>query len=674
MIDWMPAPIAPGLRIPVFLTPERAEGGPPEDLDFDAAEHTLVGVLADASMADFLNVGGAWMQWIAQTIATHTRGSRHRVLPVALDGPGLGMFGGANAVVLREAGFTTRLARLGFALAVQAHHLLQAPDEEVVDSQSGKLGVAPFKIFVSHAKKDLDSEYQDPVRITQDALRELPVREWFDSRDIPWGEDFGDAIRRGIDDADTVVVFLTDTWSSRPWCVTEGLYAKERGRPTIVVDALQDGEARAFPYGGNTRTLRWRPAVRPPETDDAKELAAWRTESTEEGLRVIATAVREALRAAHGRAKLQALAEPEDHVLDVAPEAAHIAFTARKGTFLYPDPPVGRGEHRLLRQIVPDAEFVTPMIRFAHARRGRPATRFAVSISESSELAKHGLSEVHQRQLTDEVHLYLLLAGLRVVYGGRLDPDNLDDPDNFTRRLFNLVSDYWDVARNADTAIAPIHNVCPWPLWKSYGPQVGILFGPRTATIEKLELPADFPIPAAELAPQANGYVPHDTPPRLYAWARALTHMREHVTQTSAARLCIGGKLAHFVGPLPGLVEEPLVQLRAKKPLFLVGALGGATKLVIDLLQGVPRPEMTTAGMRQVVPHYDELAAMYTRYGGALPSAESIAAELGELGSRGIAAAMNNGLDDEENRALFRSIDPVRVAQWVLVGLGRLGI
>src|SRR5690606_28409344 len=125
-------------------------------------------------------------------------------------------------------------------------------------------------------------------------------------RDIPWGEDFGDAIRRGIDDADTVVVFLTDTWSSRPWCVTEGLYAKERGRPTIVVDALQDGEARAFPYGGNTRTLRWRPAVRPPDTDDAKELAAWRTESTEEGLRVIATAVREALRAAHGRAKLQA--------------------------------------------------------------------------------------------------------------------------------------------------------------------------------------------------------------------------------------------------------------------------------------------------------------------------------------------------------------------------------
>lgn len=675
LIDWMPAPIAPGLRIPVFLAPERADGGPPEDLDFETAEHTLVGVLADATMANFLDgSGSAWLRWIETTAKMHSPGSRHRLLPVALDDAGLKLFGGANAVVIRNVGFTTMLSRLSFALAVQAHHLLKSADRDVLASRDGRLGAAPFKIFVSHAKKDLDEEHLDPVRITQDALRELPVREWFDARDIPWGEDFGDVIRKGVDDSDTIVVFLTDTWSSRPWCVTEGLYAKEKGRPTIVVDALQDGEARAFPYGGNTRTLRWRPSVRPREGASVEERKAWRAESEVEGMRVIATAVREALRATHGQARLQAFAKPRDYVLDVAPEAAHVAFTAGSGTFLYPDPPVGRDEQRLLHQLLPNAEFVTPMIRFAHARRSRPLATFAVSISESGELAKHGLTELHQRQLTDEVHLYLLLAGIQIVYGGRLDPDHLDDPDNFTRRLFNLVADYWDVARNAEAAIVPILNVSPWPLWKSYGPEVGQLFGPRTATFEGLELPSDFPIPLADLHPQTNGFVPDDTPERLYAWARSMTHMREYVTHKSAARLCIGGKLSGFVGPIPGLLEEPLIQLRAKKPLFLVGALGGATKLVIDLLQGRSRPDMTTAEMRQLAPHHDGVAAVYARYGEVSPSPESIAAELHELGAGGVAGALRNGLDEEENRELFRSVDPVRVAQLVLEGLGRLEI
>jgi len=35
------------------------------------------------------------------------------------------------------------------------------------------------------------------------------------------------------------------------------LRAKQLGRPVLVVDALKQGEARSFPYLGNTPTVRW---------------------------------------------------------------------------------------------------------------------------------------------------------------------------------------------------------------------------------------------------------------------------------------------------------------------------------------------------------------------------------------------------------------------------------
>ena len=157
-----------------------------------------------------------------------------------------------------------RLARLSFSMSVRALHLL-ADDR----NQDPALGTAPITLFVSHAKKDLDKQdQQDPVRWTQGALQELPVREWFDAREIREGADFESEIRNGLRRADAMLVFLTDAWASRPWCRTEALIAKEVGTPIVVVDALTEGEPRSFPYGGNTRLLlrtsppAWKPLAR----------------------------------------------------------------------------------------------------------------------------------------------------------------------------------------------------------------------------------------------------------------------------------------------------------------------------------------------------------------------------------------------------------------------------
>jgi hypothetical protein len=120
-------------------------------------------------------------------------------------------------------------------------------------------------------------------------------------------------------------------------------------------------------------------------------------------------------------------------------------------------------------------------------------------------------------------------------------------------------------------------------------------------------------------------------------------------------------------------VEEPLLSLRARKPLFLVGALGGCTELVIDLLEQRARSEMTEGAAAANVKWRDEILRLFERYGGEPPNRDELSRELMGYGRNGPAAALGNGLDDDENRELFSISDPHRIATLVLSGLGRLG-
>jgi hypothetical protein len=667
--DWMGLPGVQGLRVPVFFGREDGTNRPGE-VDVDTAEHTLIAVLVDDWMTD--RVGGQGAEWAEQArelSAAHPPGGRHLVMPAALSDsayewdPELGR---RHFLPLdRAEDPDRRRARLSFGLAVRALHLLgDAASPEALSKAE-----APVTLFVSHAKRDLDQDRQDPVRSTQEALQDLPVREWLDAREIREGATFEEEIRDGIGRASAMLVFLTDAWATRPWCRTEALIAKEMGTPIVVVDALTLGEPRSFPYTGNTRWLRWRIPSRPPE--DAAALRGWQQSSRTEGERMIAAAVGEALRQVHARHRLRSLAREEDVVLDVAPEAARLGWQDRAESFLYPDPPLGREEQGLLSRIWPESRFETPMMRMARRRAGQlPGLPLAVSISESPDLAKLGLTPAHQRLVVDEVHLYLMLAGLQIVYGGKLEPEKMDDPDNFTLRLFALARSYSGLAADAGANIASVRNVAPWPLWKLYGPEVTRIFG-RIAELDRVPCP-ELGLSDAELGALENGFVPPVSPPQLYAWARALTHMRERVTESTAARLCIGGRILGYKGRYAGLVEEPLLSLRARKPLYLVGALGGCTDLVIDLLEQRPRPEMTEDFAAANVPGYAELRELYAGHGGQPPDFGALAEELRKLGADGPGEALANGLDNAENRELFTATDPHTIATLVLTGLERL--
>jgi hypothetical protein len=372
------------------------------------------------------------------------------------------------------------------------------------------------------------------------------------------------------------------------------------------------------------------------------------------------------------------VAERGEVVLPVAPEALTLANECGDAQiekiFLYPDPPLGREELEVLQQLRPKARFLTPLTKIAQWQRPARIGAITVSISESDDVSRYGLSKEHFETLSDEIHLYLLLAGLKIAYGGALKGD-FERASNFTLRLFELVRTYSKLAEgvNAPPLKDAVLNVAPWPLWLGYGDSEWKLFAGNVAQYEQVPRP-DLPWSDEELFPPTDSGRPlgSDTPQRRYVWARGLTAMRIRITALSQARLVIGGKLKGYSGLVPGVVEEAWFSLMQKKPLYLVGGFGGAARAVSDLLMNNERPEFADAWARQHLPDYDAVLALYAQHGGDVRSMAQMSTDIATCAQEGLAQALNNGLDEVENRELVASTDPQRIAWLVLTGLGRL--
>ena len=68
-------------------------------------------------------------------------------------------------------------------------------------------------------------------------------------------------------------------------------------------------------------------------------------------------------------------------------------------------------------------QFTTPLTRLAARSQPKAVETLCVGISESGDARRYGLSDAHITTLSDEIHLYLLLAGLKIAYGGALTGD-----------------------------------------------------------------------------------------------------------------------------------------------------------------------------------------------------------------------------------------------------------
>jgi len=643
--EWLQAkfnddPAVPGIRIPIYFTPDDGSLNPPESLIANEAERVMVVLLADDCLAAKAHVpigDTTWAEYVVQLRRLCDASPEYKFIPIQLTENGwpidkrLDDLNVLRAWAVDSSERCLLIARRIADLLIR-QLLHSTPNEEA----------PPVTIFLSHTKLDMEHEPYVVKKLIEHLTVDHPEKVWFDSGDISAGSRFKEAIDRGVSNS-ALLAIQTDSYSSRSWCRREVLLKKHYRRPVVVVDAVQEREIRSFPYAGNTPVIRWN--GHPQDVIDLLLL--------------------ETLRHIYAEESLKKQKREDDDILPNSPELVTFVNHESK-LMLYPDPPLGAEELAILKGV--GVQVQTPLERHAIENNLRDRSLVvALSVSEAEDLAKYGLRKPHLDSVFLEISRYLLLAGIRLAYGGHLRADG------YTIRLANLLRDpIVEQLRGespGDKALpAELIAYIPWPTpvnvenEAKLGPLVEICRCERPNDLNEILDPAFVIQPLYELQV--------DSPIHRFGWARGLTEMRERQTAEIDARIIVGGRIGQagevYKGRMPGVLEEALLSIKAKRPIYLIGAFGGCTRLIIDTLEGIYREELSWEYQKKV-PYSDELRNMFQEQGQAWDEYEQISAFIKDRGYTGL----NNGLTDDENHELATTRSTNRIVELIFLGLTR---
>ncbi|MFH1865799.1 MAG: TIR domain-containing protein, partial [Candidatus Eisenbacteria bacterium] len=609
------------------------------------ADRILVVVLADDHLAAHAHrpslAGRSWADYMVQLRDLCNQSDNHRFMPVQLTQHAWPIDARLEDLnFLRAWAIEDEKPQRRFIARRTIQLLLRR-----LQPHSSSEDAPPLTIFLSHTKLDLEVEPRVVKSLLSHLTANQPQKTWFDSGDIEVGSRFAKEIEGGVEDA-ALLAILTDSYSSRSWCRREVLLAKHYQRPVVVVDAVQEREVRSFPYLGNVPVVRWK--------GDAQE--------------VIDLLLREALRQAYAAESLEKRKQAGDAVLPAGPELLTLVHRKPDQVVLYPDPPLGAEELAVIEKT--GIRVTTPLER--HAQKCDLSAKslvVALSTSGAEDTSRFGLRLVHLDAVLLETSRYLLISGMRLAYGGHLGSDG------YTVRLADLLRDpVVEHLRGApakpDDAVAPqLVNYLPWPSFETVhaqarlGPLVNVVLCQRPGDVDEA-LDSLFTDPVLR-------EVPVDTATRRFAWARGLTEMRSRQVAEVHARVVLGGRIGSetngYRGRMPGVLEEILLSVEAKQPVYLIGAYGGCAHLACEALEG-RQPTALTWDYHRTIPLSEELRELYKTRGVSWDEYDSIFERLRD-GGFGI---LSNGLTPDENRELAVTRSTERIIELVLAGLQKV--
>ena len=258
----------------------------------------------------------------------------------------------------------------------------------------------------------------------------------------------------------------------------------------------------------------------------------------------------------------------------------------------------------------------------------RPPRAIAVSVSDSPDADRLGVSAGHIWDTLDELAIELLASGVDLAYGGDLRHRG------FTEKFFELAGKY---RRRGQTMIR-MTNYLAWPVHIRMS--VDELDETRTA-VERVARLVLIGLDGCHMSLDKRRALPSREPNK-DEWKTGLTGMREVMREETSARIVIGGQVENYKGKMPGIAEEVLLSLKARQPVFLVGGFGGCTR---DLAESVGLVAPSN-GLRSWPGR--ELFEIYA------------------------ADALNNGLTGDENRTLASTPFIDKAVNLVMLGLYRL--
>ncbi|HVD99440.1 MAG TPA: hypothetical protein VNB90_14625 [Cytophagaceae bacterium] len=275
-----------------------------------------------------------------------------------------------------------------------------------------------------------------------------------------------------------------------------------------------------------------------------------------------------------------------------------------------------------------------------------------ISISESDNLNELGYGVAHVKDAVIEVARYILALGGKIAYGGDMRQGG------FTELLFDLLAYY-----KADKELPPsdrFYSYLAYPLSTTLSKEKEAELRQNISFI-KVDPPADLTIENPKL------FLKPDSTDNLYIWTRCLTKMREQMEASCNSRIFIGGRTKGFKGKCPGILEELLLAIKYKHPVYLIGAFGGITSDAIAGLKG-ERPDSLSSNYYVDSVEYNNLLTLYNQnHPHDLIDYSHFISVLNNFGLKGLCEL--NGLTEEENLRLGTTPHISEMVYLILKGL-----
>lgn len=260
-------------------------------------------------------------------------------------------------------------------------------------------------------------------------------------------------------------------------------------------------------------------------------------------------------------------------------------------------------------------------------------------------MARLGQDKSHLKCLAKILAQKIIRNDALLMYGGDLRPNG------FTQFLFEEAKVVSNHSPNEKKIL--IENYTSWPMQQSDSSELKQWTAEHKGVCKFINcgLPSDVEYTTGD---EITGYI----------LGRCLTDMRKRMIDVSDVRICAGGKISDFKGCMPGILEEVLLAVEQKKPIFLLGGFGGMSERICRYLSTKILPEeLTIEWQLSKSSEYQKTAKDY--------EAQKIDIDYSKVLSLGI-SSLNNGLSTEQNNRLFVTPFQDEVITLISVGLRNL--
>lgn len=275
--------------------------------------------------------------------------------------------------------------------------------------------------------------------------------------------------------------------------------------------------------------------------------------------------------------------------------------------------------------------------------------KIAISVSVNEDLERIGFSEQHLNDISIEIARYIIANDGVALYGGDLR-------ENGFTYYFSELSNQYKKVNDKDFKFI---NYFVFPNTKRLTRDVRLDFHSKQIQIKEV------PIPKTVSIDEQREYNPIKSIEDRYLFCECFKGMRIQMAKDCTARVLVGGKISNYLGYIPGVIEEALYTLRENKPLYLVGAFGGATENLIKLIKGETVKELTNVFQYSTeflseFKDYVSSKCDYTDY-------DVLKTELSKFDVKKLSQL--NGLSVEENKILFTSKNIHEIVYLLMKGL-----